>query len=173
MNDAASTAFPLLPDNADTPAPLVILDTQIVMDWLVFDEATLAPLIAAVVSRRLHWTATLAMKAELLHVIGRGVAARYAPDLARIDEAFEQHCRFVDEPELGIARPRCSDTDDQKFIDLGLALAASRATTLISRDRAVLKVAKRAAKLGLPILSPTAWLKLERIDVRRLIPSRQ
>lgn len=160
MNDAASTAFPLHPDNADTAAPLVILDTQIVMDWLVFDEGTLAPLVAAVVSRRLHWTATLAMKAELLHVIGRGVASRYAPDLARIDEAFAQHCSFVVEPELGIARPRCSDTDDQKFIDLGLALAASHPTSLISRDRAVLKVAKRAAKLGLPILSPSAWLKL-------------
>lgn len=160
MNDAASTAFPLHPDNADKASPLVILDTQIVMDWLVFDEVSLAPLIAAVVSRRLHWTATLAMKGELLHVIGRGVAARFAPDPARIEEAFEQYCRFVDEPVLGIARPRCSDTDDQKFIDLGLALAATEPTSLISRDRAVLKVAKRAAKLGLPILSPAAWLKL-------------
>ena len=43
---------------------------------------------------------------------------------------------------------------------LGLALAATTPTWLISRDRAVLKVAKRAARLGLPILSPAAWLKL-------------
>ena len=140
--------------------PLVVLDTQVGMDWLVFKEASLAPLIAAVMSRRLLWTATAAMKGELLHVIGRGVAARYAPDPARIHEAFEQHCRLVDEPVLSVARPRCSDTDDQKFIDLGLALAAARPTSLVSRDRAVLKVAKRAAKLGLPILSPSAWLKL-------------
>lgn len=160
MNDAVSIAFPLHPGSGDAPMPLVVLDTQVVMDWLVFDEASLAPLIAAVVSRRLHWTATPAMKGELLHVIGRGVAARYAPDPARIHEAFGQHCRLVDEPVLSMARPRCSDTDDQKFIDLGLALAAAQPTSLISRDRAVLKVAKRAAKLGLPILSPSAWLKL-------------
>lgn len=160
MSTADSAAFPLHPGNADDSAPLVVLDTQVVMDWLVFNEPSLAPLIAAVVSQRLHWTATAAMKAELLHVIGRGVAARYAPNLARVHEAFAQHCCFVDEPILGIARPRCSDTDDQKFIDLGLALATTHSTSLISRDRAVLKVAKRAAKLGLPILSPAAWLKL-------------
>jgi predicted nucleic acid-binding protein len=160
MSDATFTAFPLHPDNAGRSAPLVILDTQVVMDWLIFDEPSLSTLIGAVMSERLHWTATTAMKAELLHVIGRGVVARYAPDLTRVHEAFERHCRFVDEPVLGMARPRCSDADDQKFIDLGLALAATQPTSLISRDRAVLKVAKRAAKLGLPILSPAAWLKL-------------
>ena len=160
MTDAVSPALPLLPGNAANPDRLVILDTQVVMDWLVFDEPTLLPLIAHIESRRLHWIATTAMKAELLHVIGRGVAARYSPNLTRIETAFAQHCRFVDEPSLSIARPRCSDTDDQKFIDLGLALAPTTPIWLISRDRAVLKVAKRAARLGLPILSPAAWLKL-------------
>lgn len=160
MQDADSPAPAQLSDNAGPPTPIVILDTQVVMDWLVFDEQSLRPLIAAVESRHLLWTATDAMKAELLHVIGRGVAASYRPDVARVHAAFERHCRFVAEPVLGIARPRCSDPDDQKFIDLGLSLAAAQPTWLISRDRAVLKVAKRAAKLGLPILSPTAWLKL-------------
>ena len=122
MTDAVSIALPPLPDNTVAPGPLVILDTQIVMDWLVFDEPTLLPLIAAVESRHLHWVATAAMKAELLHVIGRGVAARYSPDLQRVETAFTQQCRFVEEPSLSIARPRCSDTDDQKFIDLGREL---------------------------------------------------
>jgi len=160
MHDAVSLPSTPEPANAAVPARRVILDTQIVMDWLVFNEASLLPLIAAVESRHLHWTATEAMKAELLHVIGRGVAARYAPDVARVHAAFDQHCRIVPEPVLSMARPRCSDTDDQKFIDLGLALAPTQPIWLISRDRAVLKVAKRAAKLGLPILSPAAWLKL-------------
>ncbi|SEL92378.1 Predicted nucleic acid-binding protein, contains PIN domain [Roseateles sp. YR242] len=151
------------PDTAPlaAPVPLVILDTQIVMDWLVFAEPRIAPLIASVESRHLLWTATEAMKAEMLHVLGRGVAARYAPDLGRIDEAFARHCHLVAAPELGMARPRCSDPDDQKFIDLALACAARQPTWLISRDRAVLKVAKRARKLGLEILSPEAWIKLQ------------
>lgn len=160
MNDAVSPAFPQLSGHSGEPARLVILDTQVVMDWLVFDEPTIAPLIAAVESRHLHWIATPPMKAELLHVIGRGVAASYAPDLARVHVAFEQHCRLVPEPVLGLSRPRCSDPDDQKFIDLALACVPASPTWLISRDRAVLKVAKRAGRLGLPILSPAAWLKL-------------
>lgn len=159
MSDAASNPFPSTSAPAADASTLVVLDTQVVMDWLVFDEPSLAPLIAAVESRRLHWTATEAMRAELLHVIGRGVAARYAPDTGRLQAAFAAHCHFVAEPVLGAGRPRCSDPDDQKFIDLGLALAAAQPTCLISRDRAVLKVAKRAAKLGLPILAPDAWLK--------------
>ena len=160
MNDADSPAIAQHSGNADAPIPLLILDTQVVMDWLVFDEPSLLPLITALESRRLHWIATEAMKAELLHVIGRGVAARYSPDTSRIHAAFERHCRLVDAPALGIARPRCSDPDDQKFIDLGLSCAALQPTWLISRDRAVLKVGKRAARFGLPILSPAAWLKL-------------
>lgn len=154
-------------DSSDTPLtsctdqqrlPALILDTQVVMDWLVFREKSLSPLIAHIESRHSHWVATEAMRAELLHVIGRGIGAAYAPDLARINEAFSRHCTFLAEPELGLSRPRCSDPDDQKFIDLALAQAMSRTSRLISRDRAVLKVAKRAAKLGLEILSPTAWL---------------
>ncbi|OWQ82924.1 hypothetical protein CDN99_27670 [Roseateles aquatilis] len=160
MSDTASTATPLYFDNAAGSTRLVVLDTQVVMDWLVFGEATLLPLIEAVESRRLHWIATKAMEAELLHVIGRGVAASYAPDAARVQEAFALHCRFIGDPVLGMARPRCSDPDDQKFIDLALACAAVQPTWLISRDRAVLKVARRAGKLGLPILSPATWIKL-------------
>jgi predicted nucleic acid-binding protein len=38
--------------------------------------------------------------------------------------------------------PRCSDPDDQKFIELA---AASRAQGLISKDRAVLKLRRRCA----------------------------
>lgn len=157
LPDALPTALPASPN----PSPHVILDTQIVMDWLVFDEPSIAPLIAEVVSRRLLWVATEAMRAELLHVLGRGVAAQRRPDLARIDAAFQASCQFVPAPELALARPRCTDPDDQKFIDLALDCATRHPTWLISRDRAVLAVAKRVRKLGtgLEILTPAAWLK--------------
>ena len=49
---------------------------------------------------------------------------------------------------------RCTDPDDQKFIDLALQTGAS---ALLSRDRAVLKLARRAAVHGLPIESMAAW----------------
>jgi len=40
--------------------------------------------------------------------------------------------------------PRCSDPDDQKFIDLA---GAVRAQGLVSKDRAVLKLRRRCAPL--------------------------
>lgn len=149
-------------------APVLILDTQIVMDWLVFDEPSITPIIDHVVSRRSHWVATEPMRAELLHVLARGTAAHLHPDPAHIADAFARHCTLVPERELSMARPRCSDTDDQKFIDLGLQYAPTHPTCLISRDRAVLKVAKRAAKLGLTIVSPASWLKTHATEAPRI-----
>jgi len=49
---------------------------------------------------------------------------------------------------------RCSDGDDQKFIDLAVA---SGAIWLISRDRAVLRLARRASAFGLAIVTPERW----------------
>ena len=40
---------------------------------------------------------------------------------------------------------RCTDEDDQKFIDLALA---ARAVALLSADRAVLRLARRASRSG-------------------------
>jgi predicted nucleic acid-binding protein len=49
---------------------------------------------------------------------------------------------------------QCSDRDDQKF----LALAhAEGARWLLSRDRAVLKLARRAKHFGILISVPERW----------------
>ncbi|WP_310384090.1 putative toxin-antitoxin system toxin component, PIN family, partial [Roseateles sp.] len=50
----------------------------------------------------------------------------------------------------------CRDKDDQMFIDLALA---EQAGFLISKDRAVLALAKRARRVGLAIMTPEAWIK--------------
>jgi predicted nucleic acid-binding protein len=50
---------------------------------------------------------------------------------------------------------RCTDADDQKFIDLALA---ERAVALLSADRAVLRLARRASAWGLAITRASAWL---------------
>jgi predicted nucleic acid-binding protein len=49
---------------------------------------------------------------------------------------------------------RCTDVDDQKFIDLAIATSAR---WLVTRDRALLKRARRAAPLGLSIATPVQW----------------
>jgi predicted nucleic acid-binding protein len=48
----------------------------------------------------------------------------------------------------------CSDTDDQKFIDL----AVTQQATLISKDKEVLRMKNRLARLGVAVLS--VWVPL-------------
>ena len=104
-------------------------------------------------ARRLRWLVAPAMRDEIFHVLGRGVAQRYAPDLALIEATFDAHAEPVPAAEPS-PRLVCRDPDDQKFIDLALA---SGARWLISRDKALLALAKRARPRGLLVLPPRLW----------------
>jgi len=138
-------------------APL-ILDTNVVLDWLVFRHACGAALELALRSGAWRWTVTAAMNDEFDHVLGRGHLDDWRPARAAIDAARMAYATLA-QPSApgGFAKLRCTDADDQKFIDLALQLAPS---TLLSRDRAVLKLARRARAVDVAILTPEAWLRL-------------
>ncbi|MFK4705591.1 putative PIN family toxin of toxin-antitoxin system [Roseateles asaccharophilus] len=137
-------------------APAIVIDTQVVMDWLVFRDSRVQALTSAVTSGALRWLVAPAMREEMRHVLGRGVAAAYAPDRAFIDAQFDAHAVTIEaiQPQPLAGRLVCRDPDDQKFIDLALA---TQARWLISRDKAVLTLAKRAKSRGLLILKPENW----------------
>ncbi|MEJ6008273.1 PIN domain-containing protein, partial [Paucibacter sp. AS339] len=134
-----------------------VIDTQVVMDWLVFKNPAVDPIVERVESGALRWLGLMNMREEMLHVLGRGIASSYGPDLDYIVRMFEQHCQIVTSVPPPAVRLVCRDKDDQMFIDLALA---SGSRWLISRDRAVLALAKRAAKVGLEILTPEKWIHL-------------
>lgn len=123
------------------------------MNWLVFNDSRVQPLVAALKAGALRWLVAPEMRDEIRHVLGRGVAARYAPDLAFIETQFDTHSEAVDTAEPS-PRLVCRDPDDQKFIDLALARGAR---WLVSRDKALLALAKRAKLRGLVILKPEQW----------------
>ena len=135
--------------------PAVVLDTNVVLDWLVFGNPGVQPVVRAIQDGRLHWVATSAMRGELDEVLRRGLPR----DRGTASEIIEFHWKawahiVADPPPTGIAAPlRCTDPDDQKFIDLGL----HGADWLFSRDRAVLRLARRAVPRGLRIVTPEAW----------------
>lgn len=136
------------------PPPLAVLDTNVVLDWLVFCNPVCLALERAIFTRRLSWTGTLAMRDELAHVIGRGVVDAWQPDDKKIWQVWDQWCDAAPTANaLTAARLRCTDTDDQKFVDLAMA----KAQWLISRDRAVLKLSRAAAKSGLRVVTPERW----------------
>jgi uncharacterized protein len=137
-----------------TPAPLVVLDTNVVLDWLLFADPGLQALASAIRQGRLCWIATAAMRGEFNHVLGRGLAAAHGADLESFVFAWEQHCVEHRTAPPAAAPLRCTDTDDQKFLDLALAAGAR---WLVSRDRALLKLRSRAAARGLAIVAPNQW----------------
>jgi predicted nucleic acid-binding protein len=134
--------------------PSVVLDTNVVLDWLLFSDPPMAKLAAAVVGGRVRWLATATMRDELTHVLGRGLAATHGADPAALVATWGRHCIEHPTAPLAAAHLRCTDTDDQKFIDLALDVGAD---WLISRDRAVLKLRRRAATHGLTIAPPDQW----------------
>ena len=148
--------MPTPTETVASPRPTVVIDTQVVMDWLVFNDQRVAPLVQGLKSGQLYWLGQAAMLAELRHVLGRGVAASFSPDLNLIEQAFSQYCLMVEDAPAPAVRLVCRDPDDQMFIDLALS---ERARWLISRDRAVLALAKRARAQGVEILTPERWVQ--------------
>jgi putative PIN family toxin of toxin-antitoxin system len=125
---------------------MIVLDTNIVLDLLVFDDPAAQPLKQALGAGTLTWLATRAMRDELARVLAypkiMARLAYYQLDAAQVLAQFDCQARMVDAPtKVGVT---CRDPDDQKFIDLAVAYK----TTLLSKDRAVLCLKKRLSALG-------------------------
>ena len=124
----------------------LVLDTHVWLDWLAFDDASVAPLKAGVAADRAEIYMDAACEAELERVLGYPIGKRVAPKEVQAERLAEAR-RIARRPEreLGEAEraalPRCGDPDDQKFLELALA---ARAGVLLTRDRALLAVARRA-----------------------------
>ena len=135
--------------------PRLVLDTNVVLDWLVFRDAACNALASALRNARVRWIVTAAMREELEQVLARGALEAWKPDLPVLRAHWDRWSTTVPaQPEAPAGSPRCSDPDDQKFIALALHCGAG---ALLSRDRAVLRCARRARPFGLEILTPMAW----------------
>ncbi|MGC4367493.1 putative toxin-antitoxin system toxin component, PIN family [Hydrogenophaga sp. R2] len=127
-------------------AAAVVLDTNIALDLLVFDDAAVGPLRQALAEGRLQWLATEATREEWRRVLDYPQILRRAPagspERTAALDAFDAMVRLV--PTAAKAPFTCKDGDDQKFIDLAVAHRA----TLVSKDAAVLCMARRLSRLG-------------------------
>lgn len=137
-----------------TPAEAV-LDTNAVLDWLLFQDAGAALLGQALVGGALRWVATAPMLDELHEVLRRPQFAPWHHRVEHVLTSSERLCQRVDALALPIGhRLWCSDPDDQGFIDLAVGRAVP---WLLTRDKALLRLARRAQPLGVRILRPAEW----------------
>jgi predicted nucleic acid-binding protein len=150
--DATRPALHSSCEQSLTTAPAVVLDTNAVLDWLLFADPSMAALGAAIEHGSLRWLTTATMHGEFRHVLQRGLAAARGADITALARSWARHAR--EQPDAAASALRCRDRDDQKFLDLALA---GGVRWLVSRDRALLRLRRPAAARGLAILPPQEW----------------
>ena len=133
----------------------LVLDTNTILALWMFRDPALAPLRSHVDSG----AATLVSRADALEELRRVLDYRQfalaAEDQARLLAHYQARCQLVPQPEAPLdGLPACRDPDDQKFLEI----AATGAEHLISRDKALLRLARhRLVRERFTILTPERW----------------
>lgn len=132
-----------------------MLDTNAWLDVIVFRDARAAALVAAMRAGDVVAVIDDACRAEWQRVLDYPALALDPDRRTAIDAEFERLAHRVDTTALPHPLPRCADPDDQKFLELALA---SNARWLVTRDRALLALARRTARAGwFGIVEPERW----------------
>jgi predicted nucleic acid-binding protein len=137
--------------------PVLLLDTNVVLDWLAFGDAAVQPIATAVSAGRVSLISSPACVAELQRALGYKAIKLDAPAQAQALAAFCALAVMHEDPPAGATPmlPRCEDGDDQKFLELAWHAGAS---WLVSRDKALLKLATPVAKMGrFYVIAPTEF----------------
>jgi len=138
----------------EVPAKTIVLDTNIVLDlWLYLDPAT-PTLLEALTSKLVDWVATQAMRDELERVLTYPhIVLRMQKGGLVAQDVLAQFDRFTRLVPVADRTPYvCKDADDQKFIDLACAYSCA----LVSKDKAVLTMRNRLARIGVSVASQFA-----------------
>lgn len=135
----------------------LVLDTNVLLDLFVFHDPRWSVLLAALRSGAVHGVTRSDCRQEWLYVL------RY-PHLPLDDEKrqaataeFDRLIQMSSAASGAAPLPVCSDRDDQKFLELA---RDAQASVLVTKDKALLKLARRTAKAGMfRILTPQAWVQ--------------
>jgi uncharacterized protein len=125
----------------------LVLDTNVWLDWLVFDDASVAPIRAAAERRSAEIFIDDACADELKKVLGYSLRKKIMS--AAEQTACLGECRRVaqavtaNSADATDVLPKCRDADDQKFLELARACGADY---LITKDLLLLELAQRKVK---------------------------
>jgi predicted nucleic acid-binding protein len=140
---------------------LLVLDTNVVLDWVAFGDARVQPIAAAIERGALRAATSGACLAELRRALAYAQVKLDAAAQALAFERYLAHATLFEVPEAAAAAglPLCEDPDDQKFLELAWH---ARASHLLTRDKALLKLAHRVAQSGrFAVLAPDVFLGRE------------
>jgi putative PIN family toxin of toxin-antitoxin system len=148
----------MIPASAALEKP-VVLDTNVCLDLFVFHDPRWAPLLAALESGAVQAVTRADCRDEyrlVLHYPHLPLDETTRPLAA---ERFDALIRVVEPSSRALRLPVCTDRDDQKFLEIARDAGAA---ILITKDKALLKLARRTARENLfRIMGPEAWVKSE------------
>lgn len=135
----------------------VVLDTNVCLDLFVFRDPRWAELQIALKKGTVEAVTCHDCRMEWLLVLNYPRLRLDGESKNSVIAEFDSliTCIAPDELDSDIRLPVCSDKDDQKFLKL---TRDGNADVLITKDKALLKLAKKTAKAGLfIIMPPESW----------------
>jgi putative PIN family toxin of toxin-antitoxin system len=153
MIPASASASP-----GSSPGPKrIVIDTNVCLDLFVFHDPRWAGLLAALESGQVEAVTREDCRMEYLVVLGYSRLPLDAVSRPLCAARFDALIKVTaPEPRSATRLPICTDRDDQKFLELA---RDADADFLITKDKALLKLARKTAQLGLfGIIVPEKWV---------------
>jgi putative PIN family toxin of toxin-antitoxin system len=128
--------------------PRLVLDTNVILDLLVFKDPSVEPIQLMLDAKQVDAVRTTASMAELIDVIGRPAFKLSQENQETILQAWERGSRLLENTAIEPAPFTCRDPDDQVFIDMAYSI---RPAFLLSKDLRVLELRAIAKHHGVEI----------------------
>lgn len=130
----------------------LVIDTNVLISALVFKDSRHLPLREAWQDGRVTPLLSVRTYRELKHVLGYPLFKLEDDQIAEGLALLGPFIEWVQiDPAQTATLPKCSDRDDQKFVETA---HCGRADALLTYDRALLKMRKR---MSFDVLKPDVW----------------
>lgn len=126
----------------------VVFDTNVLLDIFVFNDFRAIHLKEALLNRQMNALASPKTLNEFADVIGRPLFSLNQDHQKEITGQWSSLASVISDETLKAAPWQCQDPDDQVFLDLAYS---HHPCLLISKDNAILRLAKRALEDGVMI----------------------
>jgi putative PIN family toxin of toxin-antitoxin system len=137
----------------------IVIDTNVCLDLFVFRDPRWAPLLDALESGRVRAVTRADCRDEYLIVLHYSHLPLDDTTRPLAASRFDALIEVVAPTSRALRLPVCTDRDDQKFLEIARDADAG---ILVTKDKALLKLARRAARENLfRIMTPEAWVKAE------------
>jgi putative PIN family toxin of toxin-antitoxin system len=141
------------------PKRSIVIDTNVCLDLFVFRDSRWSALLSALRDGSVEAVTRDDCRTEWLMVLDYPHLPLDADSRQRAIEEFDALIACIPRGQLqaraDIPLPVCKDPDDQKFLEIA---RDARAHVLVTKDKALLKLARRTARAGLfAIIPPDKW----------------